>query len=404
MQAQDLTALARVYVENREFIPNEETAKMALIVPFLRCLGYDPNSPKEVRAEFSAPFTQGDGKRVPDRMDYAVFGQDGVTPLFVVEAKPLGSDLRALSNQLARYISQMPELHFGLITDGCRYLFYGDLDQPNVMDAEPFFVLELDHEQTDWERAAKFLNKFSRDRFDAEALVTDAENSRYKQALSDKLKAALADPGADDRFLRWLTDGVYTGKRTAGVMERLGKVAKEAVEPALMAFMSDSFVEGLRSRIASAHVATTAEAESDADSMDAPDEDAEAADENGVVTTDEEIEFHRFAQAICERAGYDASNVLYRDTRSYFNVSYRKPTKWFLRLFAGDRRKTVFTRVAEEDVKRLSGDFTTKTTSWGCGVEIDEVAQLWALQDLVVQSLQALEAPAPSTPEGEASA
>ena len=144
MNAEQLTQLARVYVDNRDFIANEETAKMSLVVPFIRLLGYAPNMPREVRLEYAADFTQGDGKRLPDRMDFAIFDRTGTKPLMVIETKPLGCDLRAKSQQLARYISQLPDLHFGILTDGCVYLFYGDLESPNVMDSEPFFTFSLD--------------------------------------------------------------------------------------------------------------------------------------------------------------------------------------------------------------------------------------------------------------------
>jgi hypothetical protein len=43
----------------RALITNKETARMALVVPFIRLLGYDPNIPKEVRLEYAAEFTQG---------------------------------------------------------------------------------------------------------------------------------------------------------------------------------------------------------------------------------------------------------------------------------------------------------------------------------------------------------
>lgn len=68
----------------------------------------------------------------------------------VIETKPLGTDLASKSNQLARYIAQMPDLRFGIITDGCHYLFFGDLDQQNQMDREPFFRFTLDDPKSDW--------------------------------------------------------------------------------------------------------------------------------------------------------------------------------------------------------------------------------------------------------------
>lgn len=92
---------------------------MALVVPFIQLLGYDPNLPREVRPEFTADFVQGDGKKFPDRMDYAIFDKTGFKPLMVIETKPLGTDLASKANQLARYVSQLADLHFGIITDGC---------------------------------------------------------------------------------------------------------------------------------------------------------------------------------------------------------------------------------------------------------------------------------------------
>lgn len=402
MDAKGLQQLVTKYEENKDFITNEETAKMALIVPFLRLLGYDPNMPREVRAEYAADFTQGDGKRLPDRMDYAIFDKAGAKPLFVVEAKPLGTDLRSRTQQLARYISQLPGLHFGIITDGCHYLFFGDLDRENVMDAEPFFSFALDDEQADWSKTAKFLNKFSRDTFNAETLLTDAENSRYRQAMVEKLAAALRDPAGDEAFLKWLTGDVYKGKRTTSVMSRLGRVAKDAIEPALLSVMGDSFLDNLKSRIAAAHAVD----ERSAVELEHADVDVECdeATEGGIVTTEEELELHRFAQAICQRNGYDPANILYRDTKSYFNVSYLKPTKWFLRFFSDGRRKFIITRVPMSEARKLTGDFEADEWTKRLRVFVDEVAQLWGLQKLILRSLEALQSDKGEQDEAESKA
>ena len=143
MDANQLMELVQRFKDNRSFITNEETAKMALVMPFIRLLGYDPNNPKEIRPEFCAEFVQGDGKKYADRMDFAIFDMNGSKPLMVIETKPLGTDLLAKSQQLARYISQLPDLHFGIITDGCDYLFFDDLENPNQMDKKSFFSFSL---------------------------------------------------------------------------------------------------------------------------------------------------------------------------------------------------------------------------------------------------------------------
>ncbi len=62
MDANQLKDLVQRYESSKDYIENEEAAKMGLVVPFIRLLGYDPNMPKEVRPEYAAPFLQGDGK------------------------------------------------------------------------------------------------------------------------------------------------------------------------------------------------------------------------------------------------------------------------------------------------------------------------------------------------------
>ena len=89
MDANQLMELVQRFKDNRNFITNEETAKMALVMPFIRLLGYDPNNPKEVRPEFCAEFVQGDGKKYADRMDFAIFDMNGLKPLMVVETRTI---------------------------------------------------------------------------------------------------------------------------------------------------------------------------------------------------------------------------------------------------------------------------------------------------------------------------
>ena len=396
MNAEKLIELARVYQENREYITNEETAKMSLVVPFIRLLGFDPNNPKEVRLEFSADFTQGDGKRYPDRMDFAIFDQTGKKPLMIIETKPLDTDLKSKSQQLARYIAQMPELRFGIITDGCVYYFFGDLTNPNVMDKEPFFNFSLSDDQSDWIAIAKFLKKFSRDTFNAETLVTDAENSRYRQAIIDKLTTVLRDPAGHEDFLKWLTKDIYSGVRTAGVMKRFGKLVAEAIEPALMRVMGDDFVEKLRDRIRAATDGDEERKQEDENTIstqvDSNDSEKRSSrPKKEVVTTDEEREFYSLVKSICvSEANVSEEDVICRDTVNYFNVCYQKPKKWFIRLFGDSKRKYISTPLSVEEARTLAPNFEVEDAPGAFGtsrIYIDSITQLWALKDLVLKCL-----------------
>ena len=330
-------------------------------------------------------------------MDFAIFDKSGSKPFMVIETKPLGTNLPSKAQQLARYIAQLPDLHFGIMTDGCIYNFYSDLERPNVMDSDPFFSFSLDDPQTDWGKVASFLSKFSRDVFNAETLVTDAENSRYRQAMVDKLAQVLHAPGKDDNFMKWLTADVYSGRKTANVMARMADIAKEAVEPALLRVMGDEFVDKLKERI---HAAQTLDVDQPADSpMDAvsnkeqepaSDDESSKASRKGITTTQQELDVYETVKAMCLHAGYEEGQILFRDTVHYCNMSFSRPTKWFVRFFGNARRLNITTLVPIDQAREAASNFDVEEPPPAFGVSriyIDDIAQLWALEAVVLQSL-----------------
>ena len=250
MEAKQLLDLVSRYEENREFITNEETTKMALIVPFIRHLGYDPNSPREVRLEYAAEFTHGDGKRLPDRMDYAIFDQTGKKPLMVIEAKPLGFDLATRSQQLARYLA--PDARSALRNTDRRMplpSFSGDLEAENQMDQEPFFRFALDDVNSDWARIGAFLAKFSREAFNAETLVTDAEGQSVSTSHNRQDRKRLCEiPGLTTAFFVGLPRMYIKASEQLGLWNALVGLVKEAIEPALMNVLEDDFLDDLKQR------------------------------------------------------------------------------------------------------------------------------------------------------------
>lgn len=388
MHAKKLGELVARYQENRDFICNEETTKHCLILPFLSSLGYDVHSPREVRPEYAAEFTVGDGKRYQDKMDYAIFDAKGQKPLIVIEVKPLGTNLQERSQQLARYMSQLPDLRFGILTDGCQYLFYSDLCQTNVMDEKPFFKFSLDDAKLDYEGVAKFLNKFSHDEFNAEKLISEAEDSNYRQQMIDKLVQALQKPSSDEGFIRWLSEGVYGGKRTTGVMERLGRLAGEAVRPSIIRVLGDEYLNDLRTKMREAGVTEVPPpaAEQNQETPTVPEE-AQVR----YVTTDEELQFYEKVKSVCARASLDCSELIYKDTINYFNVSYRAPTKWFVRFFGDSKKKAIVLLVPTEEVRAAAVGFEVEDAPAAYGVSrvyIDSVDQVWALEKLILRSLE----------------
>jgi hypothetical protein len=354
-----------------------------------------------VRVEYTAAFTQGDGKRLPDRMDFAIFDKSGNKPLMVIETKPLGIVLRSKAQQLARYIAQLPDLHFGIMTDGCTYDFYGDLESPNVMDSNPFFSFSLDDPKTDWVKVASFLSKFSRDVFNAETLVTDAENSRYRQAMVDKLARVLRAPGKDDDFMKWLTADIYSGKRTASVMTRMAEIAKDAIEPALLRVMGDEFVEKLKERLYAAQPLDTDQSLDSLIDDEVPVEgqvqalhsESPESSRKGLVTTQQELDVYETVKALCLHAGYDEGQILLRDTVNYCNISFGRPTKWFVRFFGDTRRLNITTLVPTSQAREVAPDFDVEESPQVFGVSriyFDNIDQLRSLEVVILQSLNIL--------------
>ena len=396
MNAEQLIQLAATYAENKDFITNEETAKMSLVVPFIRLLGYDPNVPREVRLEYSADFVQGDGKKLADRMDFAIFDRTGAKPLFVIETKPLGTNLRAKSQQLARYIAQLPDLHFGIMTDGCEYLFYGDLDSPNQMCTESYFTFSLNDPKTDWSKVAGFLSDYSRDNFNAETLKTEAENNRYRQAMTKKLVSVLRDPSENEAFMKWLTEDVVQGRRTEAVMARMNELAKQAVEPALLRVMGDEFVEKLKQRINEASLSKSDGEQEDEEQDEGEDgvaADSEGGTKRGIVTAEEELRFHALIADICSENGYERSRILWRDTVNYFNVSVDRPTKWFIRFFGDQKRKNVATPLPVEVARELANGFEVEecpSTFGSSRIYIEDIEQMRAMVPVVMRSLETI--------------
>ena len=176
------------------------------------------------------------------------------------------------------------------------------------MDNTPFFSFSLGDAKLDFESVAEILGKVRRDQFKTEKLVADAEDSNYRQLMIEKLMRALRTPEADEEFVKWLSDDVYQGKRTQAVMDRMTRIARESIQPAILRTISDDFLSDLRNRInvatrpteqplAAEPVAATAPA------AEASDSNSEAAAGKGIVTTEEELEFHRKVRDICVKAG-----------------------------------------------------------------------------------------------------
>jgi hypothetical protein len=279
-------------------LTNEEATKMALIAPFIQALGYDIFNPAEVKPEFSADLP---GIKQGERVDYAVL--ENGQPKILVEAKPYTSDLRNVEmGQLSRYF-HVTSARIGILTNGQTFLFYSDLDKPNLMDERPFAEINLfDLRSAPLEQ----IKQMSKAMFDIDTLLSTAERLKYLRGVKEQLKAELTDPS--EWLVKEMAGRVHSAKRASS---QLLEKFKPIVIDAIKAYINDKINE----RLTDAMEVDKAQAESIPKASDAPNEE----EETGIVTTKEEFEGLYIIRAICA-SDIDPSRLSEKDTKSYCNV------------------------------------------------------------------------------------
>lgn len=212
-----------------EHCSTEEATKNALILPFISALGYDMFDPTEVVPEFTADI----GTKKGEKVDYAIMKNGN--PIIFFECKWSGADLNQDHMlQLFRYFSAIPEIRFGILTNGVVYRFYSDLESPNRIDDKPFFEFNiLDYQ----ERDVNELKKFSKSTFDLEKILMTANELKYTAAIQRIISQEFEQPSDD--FVRFFAGRIYSGRITQAIRDQFEIATKKA----LKIFLSDSINE-----------------------------------------------------------------------------------------------------------------------------------------------------------------
>ncbi|UKK95006.1 type I restriction enzyme HsdR N-terminal domain-containing protein [Brucella pseudogrignonensis] len=277
----------------------EEAVKTAVVLPFLRALGYDVFDPNEVIPEFTADAVGKKGEKV----DYAIQIENEIRIL--IECKPITVSLEKKHlDQLYRYFS-VTNAKFAILTNGRTFNFYTDLDAPNKLDTRPFFVFDM----ADFNPGiASELKKFEKASFNVDTILATAERLKYTSGIKKAINKLIEDPTED--FVRIVSTEVYEGRFTAPVKEMLTGVTKSAFRDVIM--------DAVKNRLSNA----LADTEQVVEQIDEPTEEPE------IVTTEEEIEGFMIVRAIC-REVVAAKRIAMRDAKSYCAVllddNNRKP-------------------------------------------------------------------------------
>lgn len=191
----------------------EEATKNALVMPFFVNLGYDVFNPEEFIPEYSCDIPGKKGEKI----DYAVM-KDG-EPAMLVEVKRAGMKLqKQQQGQLFRYFS-VSRCRIAVLTNGISYLFFSDINSPNIMDDEPFFSFNI--LEDDENLYFPSLEQFCKEKLNFKNILSKASFLKYEKIVEKTFIHDLENPS--DELVKYflLQPEIKTGNRiTAQMIEK----------------------------------------------------------------------------------------------------------------------------------------------------------------------------------------
>lgn len=335
----------------KENLKTEEATKNALVMPFLNALGYDVFNPLEVVPEYIA-----DSRfKKDEKVDYAILLDN--KPTILIECKRVDNeklDIKKYGGQLFKYFTAS-KAKFIIFTNGIVYKFFSDVEEPNILDKEPFFVFNLLNFKPN---QIKTLEAFCRDNFDVDKAFSSAGDLKYIRAFESVIESEYRTPSDD--FVKYLLDksNVFEGVKTAKVIDKHKKTAIEAFN----LFMSKVMKTSLDFNIT-------------------PKTEEKEENKNEIVTTLEELEGYAIVKAILNGV-IDITRVTYRDTVSYFNVILDDNIlKTVCRLYLNKSTKYIAFLVPQEGARRNAED----------KIQINNINDLFNLKERIINRVAEIE-------------
>ena len=199
---------------------NESETETFCFEPFIESLGFK-RTPADMRKQYPADLNDKSSKG--KKVDYAI-KKEGV-PIMIVECKPLRDTLDNWTGQLKDYFTAVREAHFGVLTDGCLYRFYTDLDDQNLMDNEPFLEINLLNIQPS---LVAELEHFTKSRFDVDKALAVARRLKYSKVIRQFLKEHLTSPTED--FISYVASEVNIAINTPDRRQQITKIVQQELK------------------------------------------------------------------------------------------------------------------------------------------------------------------------------
>jgi len=312
--------------KNKVNVTTEEATKTSFILPLLNILGFDIFDPNIVIPEFTADI----GKKKGEKVDYAIVIND--KPIILIEAKTHTENLDRHKSQLERYFT-VTDSKFAILTNGVEYLFYSDLAKPNVMDEKPFLTINMLELKS---RDIKELEKFKFENFDVENILNMAGVQKYVSAIKDIFKNEVKNPS--DEFVKLFASQIISKPLRQNIVDEFKVYVKQSFSEIITDLVSQK-INSLNDKL------------NQEDEIQ-PTENIPQKDDNGIVTTEEELEGYFIVKSILAQS-IELKRVAQRDTKSYFGILLDDNNrKWIARLHFNYSIKYIEIRVDDKSGKK----------------------------------------------------
>lgn len=221
---QRLVEHANAAISRADKVKSEAAARQFLVLPFLDLLGYDSGDPDEIVPEDDASFSD----KFKNRVDYAIYKD--AEPVIAIETKKVGGLSEGNKGELKGYFNAMPTVKLGVLTDGLTYQLFSDTGQENMMDDQPFVVVQLKEVAQDHvsDSVLDALLKLRKGTFDPANVGKDAQRKLHINAYVSVLEKAFKHPHKE--LVRTLMDlAEIGGNKTAKLVEEQTAVVVEAM-------------------------------------------------------------------------------------------------------------------------------------------------------------------------------
>lgn len=208
-----LNKIAEQVKEQRHLINNEGETILVSVQPFIHALGYNTSSLRDVRSEYGADAKSSGGEKV----DFAILRDD--KPVMFIEAKAANLTLNENHWKQLHHYFNAEDVRFGILTNGIEYRFYTDLKKRNIMDNEPFLVLDILNLD---KQSVKELEPFTKKAFDTERILANAKIQRIVHLLQEEMNSP------SDGIVKHFGGRIYSGNVNARIIQDLRPLVRAA--------------------------------------------------------------------------------------------------------------------------------------------------------------------------------